>query len=169
MYNTVSSQQYNYKPTENTTLKDLKQFKDFLYRNFKKYEKYKDMSPSSNQPGQLYGLAKTHKFDDINDIEITKLKFRPIISQVGACTYKAAQVIAKYLQPLIAENGYIISNTQSFPDMLKQLPPLKDDEEYVSYDVESLSTNVPVKETIDYITVLMKFTIRENYPSLPQS
>ena len=35
--------------------------------------------------------------------------------------------------------------------IFKDLPPLKDDEEYVSYDVESLFTNIPLKETIDYI------------------
>ena len=33
---------------------------------------------------------------------------------------------------------------------LKQQDPLLSDEEYVSYDVESLFTNVPVHETIDY-------------------
>ena len=35
--------------------------------------------------------------------------------------------------------------------MLKSQPPLQDDEEFVSYDVESLFTNVPVRETVDYI------------------
>ena len=35
--------------------------------------------------------------------------------------------------------------------MLKSKPPLQHDEEYVSYDVESLFTNVPVGETIEYI------------------
>ena len=34
---------------------------------------------------------------------------------------------------------------------LKQQDPLVADEEYVSYDVESLFTNVSVHETIDYI------------------
>ena len=140
-----------YKVAEDRTLINLKHFKDFLYRNFKKYEKYKDMVPTSNQPAQLYGLAKTHKFDNIKNITPEMLKFRPIIAQVGTCTYKAAQVVAKYLQPLISDNPYIITNTQHFPDMLKKLPPLRDDEEYVSYDVESLFTNVPVRETIDYI------------------
>ena len=47
--------------------------------------------------------------------------------------------------------SYIITNTQHFPDMIKQQPPLKGNEEYVSYDVESLFTNVPVRETIEYI------------------
>ena len=35
--------------------------------------------------------------------------------------------------------------------MLSNLPPLIEDEEDVSYDVESLFTNIPIKETIDYI------------------
>ena len=42
-------------------------FQNFLYRNFSKYEKYNDMLPSSNQPAQLYGTTKTHKFDDVNE------------------------------------------------------------------------------------------------------
>ena len=48
-------------------------------------------------------------------------------------------------------NEYNIKDTLQFPQLLKDLPPLKDDEEYVSYDVESLFTNIPLKETIDYI------------------
>ena len=36
-------------------------------------------------------------------------------------------------------------------DMIKCLPPLPDDEEYVSYELVSLFTNIPLDETIDYI------------------
>ena len=36
-------------------------------------------------------------------------------------------------------------------ELLVNEPPLKENEEYVSYDVESLFTNVPVRETIEYI------------------
>ena len=35
--------------------------------------------------------------------------------------------------------------------MIKALPPLQKNEEYVSYDVDSLFRNIPLKETIDYI------------------
>ena len=35
--------------------------------------------------------------------------------------------------------------------MLKDLLPLNNDEECVSYDVGSLFTNIALKETIDYI------------------
>ena len=36
--------------------------------------------------------------------------------------------------------------------MLSSIPPLQDDEKDVSYDVESLFTNIPIEETINYIT-----------------
>ncbi|XP_066931880.1 uncharacterized protein [Clytia hemisphaerica] len=109
------------------------------------------MIPSSNQPAQLYGLGKTHKFKSNTEINVNDLKFRPIIAQVGTATYNASQVIANYLKPLVDENDYVIKNTQKFPSMIRNLPRLNDSEEFVSYDVESLFTNVPVRPTIDYI------------------
>ena len=42
-------------------------------------------------------------------------------------------------------------NTQELPMSLKQQDSLLPDEECRSYDIESLFTNVPVHETIDYI------------------
>lgn len=140
-----------YAPSTDTTLKDLKTFKDFLYRNFHKYKRYEKMVPTSNQPARIYGTAKTHKFQSHKDISLEQLKFRPIIAQTGTYTYNAAQVISQYLKPLCADNSCIIRNTQDFASILKDQPPLNNDEEYVSYDVESLFTNIPVMDTIQYI------------------
>ena len=111
----------------------------------------KKLYPESNQPARIYASAKTHKFKAPKEIRLETLKFRPIIAQNGTYTYNAAQVIGQYLRPLIAHNKYIIKNTQDFPKLLKSQPPLQDDEEFVSYDVESLFTNIPINETIDYI------------------
>ena len=36
--------------------------------------------------------------------------------------------------------------------MLSSIPPSQDDEADVSYDVESLFTNIPIEETTNYIT-----------------
>ena len=73
------------------TLDDLKTFKSFLYRNFYgKYEHYEKMLLKSNQPGQLYGTAKTHKFNSIEDITLENLKLRPIFAHSGTYTYNAA-------------------------------------------------------------------------------
>ena len=73
---------------------------DFLYRNFKDYKDYEKMRPASNPPARFYASAKTNKFDNINDVTLDQLKFRPIMDQTGTCTYNAAQVISNYLKPL---------------------------------------------------------------------
>ena len=142
-----------YEQTDDTILSDMKKFNNFLYRHFSKThpDLYKEMTSSSGQPRQLYGSAKTHKFDDISDINVEKIKFRPIISQVGTFTHAAAQVIGNYLKPLVDDNEFMIKNTQDFATIIREQPPLDPTEEYVSYDVESLFTNVPVLETVDYI------------------
>ena len=67
--------------TTDSTFKELSRFQDFLYRNFQNYKRYKDMKPGSNQPARLYGTAKTHKFETLEDITIVNLKFRPVIDQ----------------------------------------------------------------------------------------
>ena len=155
-----------YETSKDSTLSDHKKFNDFLYRHFRKShpEMYERMTSSSNQPAQLYGTAKTHKFPDISEISVDNLKFRPIISQVGTFTYNAAQEIGNYLKPLIADNDFLINNTQDFASIIKAQPPLNHDEEFVSYDVESLFTNVPIHETIEYI--LDEIYINKKLPEL---
>ena len=51
------------------------------------------MRPASHKPGKLYGTAKTHKFNSLDDINVDNLKFCPIISQIGTYTYNASRVI----------------------------------------------------------------------------
>ena len=137
-----------YVPTVDTTLRDLKLFQDFLRRNFKdKYDKYEEMRPVSHEPGKLYATAKTHKFNSLDDITVDNLKFRTIISQIGTYTYNASKVILQYTKAL-CEKEYKISDTQTFASMIKNQTPLSSDEEYA---VDSLFTNIPVEETIEYI------------------
>ena len=140
-----------YSVTEDKTLEDLRLFCSFLYCNFKKYEHYEKMLLTSNQPGQLYGTAKTHKFNNTTDITVDNLKFGLIIAQSGTYTYNAAQVFTNYFKPLYSNNEYIILNTQEFAKMIREQDPLKSNEQYVSEDVESLFANVPVHKTIEYI------------------
>ena len=133
-----------YYATVDTTLSDLKKFQDILRRNFNgKYNRYEDMRPVSNQPGKIYATAKTHKFYSLKDITIQNLKFRPVISQIGTYRYNAAKVLSDYLKPL-CQNEYKINDTKSFTSQIKEQPPLHEDEEYVSYDMDSLFTNIPV-------------------------
>ena len=55
------------------------------------------------------------------------------------------------MKPLYINNEYIIHNTQDFPNIIQNQPSLNENEELVSYDVESLFTNVPIDDTIEYI------------------
>ena len=77
------------------------------------------------------------------------MKFRPIIDQTGTYIYDASKVVAAFLKPL-ARNEFTISDTLAFPELLKNIEN-SDDYEDVSYDVESLFTSIPIKETVDYI------------------
>ena len=70
-----------YAEAGDTTMQDLKRFQDFYAEIYKKYEHYNEMYPESNEPPKIYGTAKTHKFDSTDNIEITKLKFLPVIDQ----------------------------------------------------------------------------------------
>ena len=47
-------------------------------------------------------------------------------------------------------NQYKISDTQKFASLIKDQPPLYDDEEYVSHGIDFLFPNIPVAETIGY-------------------
>ena len=114
-----------------------------------KHEKYNSLYPSSHQPARLFASAKTHKFNSYDEITIENLKLRPIIDQSGTMTYNTSKYIADYLKPL-ANNDFIIKDTQQFPSLIKNFT-LKKDEETVSYDVDSLFTSIPLKETIDFI------------------
>ena len=44
------------------------------------------MKSDSNQPACLYGTAKTHMLENLEDITIANLKFRHIIDQTGTFT-----------------------------------------------------------------------------------
>ena len=140
-----------YVETTYNTLKEVSQFQDFLYRNFRNYERYKDMEPHGNQTARLYGTTKIHKFEFLEDITLANLKFQPIIYQNGTFTYNAAKVASDYLRPLY-KNEIFVNDTQKFPNMLYSIPPLQDDEEDVSYDADSLFVSILIEETINYIT-----------------
>ena len=108
------------------------------------------MRPISNQPGKIYATTKTHKFYSVENATVQNLKFRPTISQIGTYTYNAPKVLSDYLKQFCQNNTKSMTH-RVFASQLKDQPPLDEDEEYISYDVDSLVTNIPMQETIDYI------------------
>jgi len=101
---------------------------------------YETITPCGSRAGVLYGLPKIHK---------EGAPIRPIISAVKTYNYGLAKYLVKILSPFL-DNTYIL--TDSF-DFINKIPDLdtSTDASMVSFDVESLFTNVPTLETIEII------------------
>ena len=108
-------------------LKDNGKISEDLYQNLK---------PCGSQPPRLYGLAKVHKKDT---------PMRPVLSMPGSAYYKVGQQVAIWLSHV--PECKINTSTKVICDSLNGIN-LSRDEELVSFDVTSLYTNVPVKESI---------------------
>ena len=70
------------------------------------------MRPVANQPAKLFARAEYHKFNNIEDINVEELKFRPIIDPTGTFTYNCSKAI-EYLKPL-CQNEYSIKEHLMF-------------------------------------------------------
>ena len=81
------------------------------------------MWPVSNEPGEICAIAKTNKFDLLENITIQSLKFCIINIQIfqifQTCTYNAAKVPPDYLR-LLRQNEYKISDLQGFASQIKE-------------------------------------------------
>lgn len=104
-------------------------------------EVYKELYPCGSRAGVMYGLPKIHK----NGAPI-----RPIISAIGTYNYKLAKYLDTILKPLVSEDSFIIKDTFDFVNKISKIPE-SNDQHMVSFDVESLFTNIPTLETIEII------------------
>ncbi len=135
---------------EEDTLSRLSKFQSFIYRNFKlilSEQEYKDIYPSSSSIPVMYGLPKIHKAGS---------PLRPILSMVGYFNHAFAQWIGKQLCDL-RQSKHVTKDSFSL-DFLKEAQ--LNGHYFVSYDVVSLFTNIPLDETINLI-------IDSLYPKTP--
>ena len=102
---------------------------------------YNQLRISGSRPGTLYGLPKIHKPNN---------PLRPIISSIGTFSYNLAKFLVPIIDPL-TRNEYTIGNASEF---IKELCNLQMPRSAIlaSFDIESLFTNVPLKETTDIVT-----------------
>ncbi|XP_070000774.1 uncharacterized protein [Penaeus vannamei] len=101
---------------------------------------YNLLTTSGSKPGFLYGLPKIHKLGH---------PLRPIISAVGTFNYNIAKFLVKIISPLTI-NQYTIDNSFAFVKEICSLKPLRP-VTMASFDIESLFTNVPLRETTEII------------------
>jgi hypothetical protein len=131
-------------------------------------ETYDSIVPCGSRAGIMYGLPKIHK---------DGVPIRPIISACGTYNYKLAKYLVQILTPLISNSKYIIKDTFDFVNKVSKLP-INNNQIMISFDVESLFTNIPTLETIEIILErafkntntyegLKRETLKELYLSAP--
>ena len=98
----------------------------------------------------MYGLAKVHKI-----VTDCLSSFRPILSPIGTPTYKLAKFLVSILE-LLTSNEYTIKDSFTFAEELQSFDSRL---MMVSFDIESLFTNIPLKETIEQCVWKIHFKI----------
>ncbi|XP_045463784.1 uncharacterized protein LOC123673342 [Harmonia axyridis] len=90
---------------------------------------------------RIYGLPKVHKPD---------IPLRPIVSAFGSPTHHLAKYLASTLQPLAEESSSHVMNSFHFIETLRTYQ-IHESDILVSFDVVSLSTNIPLKESLEIL------------------
>ena len=103
-------------------------------------EFYNKVRPSegSSKQALFYGPVKLHK---------PSARLRPVVATRGTATYALARELSRILRPLVGCSGRALRKTIDLVDKLDDVV-LRDDEMFVSYDVKSLFTSIPVEESI---------------------
>ena len=96
------------------------------------------MFVSGSGPGILYGLPKIHKSDFF-----TRFQFRQIFASYSTPSFNLAKFLVPILNPFTC-NDYTIVNTHSFVNEITSVP-CASNYYMVSFDVENLFTNVPIR------------------------
>ena len=103
---------------------------------------YKKIYSTGAKCGVAYGLTKVHKNNN---------PIRPIVSTIGTYNYNASNYLTKVLtSTLKSKFKYVVKDSFDFINKLSKIK-LEEDERLISFDVESLFTNVPIDETIEII------------------
>ena len=117
---------------------------------------YYNIFPKGSQPARFYGLPKLHKQREPNSAP----PLRPIVSSINAYNYKLAKYLCSILSPLIPDK-HTTKDSFSFVEEITDLD--LNNNFLISFDVESLFTNIPLQETID-IAVNLIFDANPNFP-----
>ena len=108
---------------------------------------YDKIRPKSAKLARAHGLPKIHKlFENIPS-------FRPIIDTTGTTHYSVGKYLSELLNPL-THNDYSLKDSFDAATRIRRiLPQVRENDDYmfISLDVASLFTNVPLKKTVNII------------------
>ena len=105
-----------------------------------------EMRPKSARLGRSHGLPKIHK----NYTNISS--FHPIVNTTGTTHYGVGKYLSSLLNPLTL-NEYSLKDSFEATQQIHSIPTelFAQGYRYVSFDLVSLFTNVPLKNTIEII------------------
>ena len=130
-----------------TRMKLLQSYlRTLLHRKEITKAKFDLMRPKNAKPARVHGLPKIHK-------EFLNIpKFRPIIDTTGTSHCLVGKYLASLLYPLTT-NEFSIKDSFDAASKIKAIPSYLFENGYqcISFDVESLFTNVLIKRTVDII------------------
>ena len=106
-------------------------------------EFYQKTRSVGGQPARIYGLAKVHKVG---------VPLRPIVSMPGSVYDRLGQALAQLVSKL--PQAQIACDTKRVANRLRKTE-LDENEQFVSLDVSSLFTNVPLRETVKLAVELL--------------
>lgn len=131
----------NYNPTNRLTRKT-----NIVINNYKQsLPQSRQLVSRCIQPPQFYGLPKIHKVN---------IPLRPVVSQINSVTYNLAKFLAEKLKDLTGNTFSFVKNSSHFVEILTNIE-IEDDEIMVSFDVESLFTNVPIEQSVEILRKIL--------------
>jgi hypothetical protein len=93
------------------------------------------LTPYHSKHPHLYGLPKIHKL---------YISLKPIVSSICSPCYALAGFLHRILSPLAGNSESFVKNSAYFVHLLKAVSP-QSEGTFVSFDVVSLFTNVPIE------------------------
>ena len=133
-------------PTPPRPLLLQKYLSTLLKRSEITQNEYNALRPKATHFGRVHGLPKIHKAFSFLP------KFRPITDTVNAPYYNIGKFISSQLNPLtlnefsLSDSFDVLSSSKNIPEHL-----FLEGYQFVSFDIESLFTNVPFTRTVNIV------------------
>ena len=109
---------------------------------------YRNIYPTGSQPARCYGLPKLHKKRAAG----APPPLRPIVSSSGTYNYNLSKYLASILGPCIPDKH---TTLDSF-SFVNEFTNIQSQNKFmISFEVESLLTNIPLSETIDLVVEII--------------
>ena len=112
------------------------------------------MYPSGSAPARICGTPRIHKFSSSD----TFPKLLLIVSSIGAFNYDLVHFLCDFLSPVVPDH-YFCKDTFPFVSQIKSAN--LSGKFLVSYDINSLFTNIPLQEII-HIAINLIFNHNSN-------